>query len=104
MCNEILKLKDLIEKEGIPFEFETRKDGYQLVYPSFSSNGNFICSVVEFPGTYGYEDDKLEIMGLLTFDEYTYDTVVGHLTAEDVFERIKKHYEEYPEVISKWEN
>ena len=31
-------------------------------------------------------------MGLLTPDEEEYDSVLGYLTAEDVFERIRKHH------------
>lgn len=57
-----------------------------------SNDKDKICSVVEGHGTYGANEDKLEIMGLLTEEELEYDTVCGYLTAEDVFERIKKHY------------
>lgn len=32
-------------------------------------------------------------MGLLTDEESKYDSVVGGLSAQEVFERIKKHYE-----------
>ena len=53
-----------------------------------------VCSVIEGYGTYGAEDDRLEIMGLLISEEEANDTVAGWLTAEDVFSRIKKHYEE----------
>ena len=35
----------------------------------------------------------IEIMGLLTDEERECDNVVGGLTAKDVFEHIKKHYE-----------
>lgn len=35
-----------------------------------------------------------EILGLLTEDETEDDWVAGYLTAQDVFERIKKHYDE----------
>lgn len=31
-------------------------------------------------------------MGLLTPDEEEYDSVLGYLTAEDVFERIRRHH------------
>ena len=59
----------------------------------YSSEGKIICSVVEFNGSYGASDDLLEIMGLMTEKEKqeTEDDVLGWLTAEDVFNRIKSH-------------
>jgi hypothetical protein len=35
----------------------------------------------------------IEIMGLLTPEEQEYDSVVGYLTAEEVFRRIKEAVE-----------
>lgn len=52
-----------------------------------------VCSVIEHKGSYGHEDDLLEIMGLLTDGESKHDDVVGFLSANNVFERIKKDYE-----------
>lgn len=101
---EIFKLKGMLDEAKIPYEFLNRdfhfKDftqkGYQLCYPhSFQSgNGSCICSVIELYGSYGNERDLLEIMGLLTEEENNADNVKGYLTAEDVFTRIKSHYEE----------
>lgn len=42
-------------------------------------------------GCYGREKDLLEIMGLLTPEEEKINSVIGYLTAEDVFERITKY-------------
>jgi len=42
-------------------------------------------------GTFGSQEDKIEIMGLLTDEEAEHDSVLGYLTAEEVFERIKKY-------------
>ena len=36
----------------------------------------------------------LEIMGLLTDDEKKFDSVAGWLTANNVFDRINKHWKE----------
>ena len=51
-----------------------------------------VCSVI-----YGYGSEKglLEISGLMTDEEYEKenDSVLGYLTAENVFARIKKHWE-----------
>ena len=87
---EILKLKEMLEKAGIPFEFSDMWGGYHLCYPN---NKTTVCSVIEHDGSYGREQDLLEIMGLLTDEELQDDDVVGFLSAENVFERIKKHYE-----------
>ena len=89
---EIFRLKDMLEENNIPFEFNFMVDimGYQIAYPE---NGlNRICSVIETSSSYGHENDLLEIMGLLTDEENKYDDVAGNLTAEDVFERIKNDY------------
>jgi len=94
MYTEILKLKDMLEKANIPFAISTHvldKNGYHLGYPSLKYP---ICSVVEFNYSYGHEGDKLEIMGLLTEEEKKHDDVVGYLSAEEVFNRISKHYKE----------
>ena len=88
---EILKLKKMLEDAKIPFDFQARKDlsGYQMRYPSHQKP---VCSIVEHKYSYGAEDDLLEIMGLLTDEEMTHDSVVGYLTAEEVFTRINQHY------------
>ena len=56
-----------------------------------------ISALSKDSGTYGSEEDKLEIMGLLTEIEEEEDSVRGWLTAEEVFKRIKKHIEEEKE-------
>ena len=91
--NEILKLKNMLEKAEIPFEFSEIFSGYHITYPG---NKFRICSVIEHDYSYGREKDLLEIQGLLTKKEYkeTQDTVIGYLTAENVFQRIEKHWKE----------
>lgn len=97
---EIFKLKQMLEKEKIPFDFtcesypESNFIHYHLEYPSeFDMDGTRVISVVEGIGSYGREADKLEIIGLLTLEEAERDSVAGWLTADDVFRRIKEHYE-----------
>ena len=106
---EIFKLKRMLEKADIPFEFiegfgydKSLKaiypdllDHYQICYPVFDPEKRII-SVIEGFGTHGAEQDKLEIMGLLTpWERFEGNTVVGWLTAENVFKRIKKDWEEH---------
>ena len=91
---EIFKLKEMLEKAGIPFEMSSFFDGYQIGYPSFKDDEYTVCSVIEHNGSYGRESDLLEIMGLLTDDEKKFDSVAGWLTANNVFDRINKHWKE----------
>ena len=93
---EIFKLKEMLEKAKIPFEFKEMEmqEGYQISYPA--SNGR-VCSCVEHSFSYGHTEDKLEIMGLLTDLEQAEDvgdeySVKGYLTAEEVYKRIYIHY------------
>lgn len=99
--DELEKLDDLLTEAGIPFE----NFGMQLCYygpdgrpkPKDStvwqgSGVGAVCSVI----ANGYESSEglLEISGLLTREEMdrVHDTVLGHLTAKDVFARIRAHY------------
>ena len=95
LYKEIFKLKEKLEEANIPFVLKEHKDyrqGYQILYPEAGEKR--VCSVIEHRFSYGHENDLLEIAGLVTGEEETYDSVVGFLTAENVFLRIKKHWEE----------
>ena len=88
---EIFKLKHLLDINDIPYEIEIGYfNGAVIAYPD---NVNTICSAIEHDGSYGHSADTIEIMGLLTEKEKIHGEVVGYLTAEDVFSRIKTHYE-----------
>lgn len=87
---EILRLKEMLEKAGIPFLFRPQFDGYTIKY------GDGVCSVIEHTGSYGEDENLLEIMGLITRKERNASNVLGYLTAENVFKRIKKHYKNAP--------
>lgn len=89
---EILKLDRMLTEAGIPHTLETSMDGWQLCYPSNRQDDECIMDAIEKMGSYGSESDKLEIMGLLTPEEESHDSVLGYLTAEDVFERIRNHF------------
>lgn len=90
--NEIFKLKSMLEENHIPFEWLEHNDlrnGYQICYPE--KDGKCVCSVIEHSFSYGSQEDLLEIQGLLTADEEECDSVLGNLTADDVFQRILSH-------------
>lgn len=88
---EFFKLASKLATAEIPFQVFERKEfnGYQLYYPN---TNNWKCSVILHSGSYGHKSGLLEIMGLLTAEEAELDSVLGYLTAEEVFERIHADY------------
>lgn len=91
--DEFFKLETKLKAEGIPFVYHRQPDmgGFQICYPEDGENR--VCSVILHSGSYGRGQGLLEIMGLLKPDEEQCDDVVGYLTADDVFERIKAHHD-----------
>ena len=93
---EIYKLQGMLDVAQIPYEFvDESTDTYthlHLCVPTCDEHKR-ICSAIQSSGSYGREEDKIEIMGLLTPREYDDDSVKGWLSAEEVFERIKSHYD-----------
>lgn len=92
---EILKLKEMLEEAKIPFEFT---DGLMFDKPAYKITINdkenrYLCDVIYNFGSYGYKQNLLEIMGALTEEENEDNSVLGHLTAEEVFKRFKYCYE-----------
>ena len=90
---EILKLHVMLLDKDIPHDIRRDCDGWHIHYPCIGLER--VLSAVEFKGTHGAEQDLIEIMGLLTPGEFLMDSVKGYLTAEEVFNRIKEHYEEH---------
>lgn len=88
---EILRLDNMLTEAEIPHTLDTMFDGWQICYPGPKDEG-LVMDAIEHYGSYGNGEDKLEIMGLLTPEEAEYDSVLGDLTAEEVFERIYNHY------------
>lgn len=68
-------------------------DGWQICYPN---NDGRVADAIQHFGSYGNTENLLEIMGLLTHEEEETDSVLGHLTAEDVFNRMSEHYADHP--------
>lgn len=93
MKTEMNKLIKMLNDANIPFELTKDINGNennQVWYPSYK---NSICDVICHQYSYGGKYGLLEIMGLLTERESEIDSVAGFLTAENVFNRIKKDYE-----------
>lgn len=89
---EILKLDTMLTEAEIPHTLRNWLDGWQVCYPVAVNHPECIVNAIEHYGSYGSDRDRLEIMGLLTPEEEECSPVLGHLTAEEVFERIRKHY------------
>ncbi len=90
---EIYKLKDMLEREGIPFDWSKGDRIVQIEYPNGKRGRNGrVLSAIQGQGTFGGNQDLIEINGLLTEEEKKRNSVVGFLTAEEVYSRIDKHY------------
>lgn len=90
---EILKLDKMLTDANIPHTLDRFLDGWQVIY---FVNGNRIADAIQHYGSYGNTENLLEIMGLVNPEE-TSDSVLGHLTADDVFNRISEHYHRTPQ-------
>lgn len=88
---ELIKLGIMLIEADIPFTFEWIPYGGHIIY---SYRGMEVCSVIEGLLSEGFEENTLEIMGLLTKAELKRDYIAGYLTAEDVFQRINSHYQQ----------
>lgn len=94
---EIFRLKEMLEEANIPFEWDVDNfmgsEGYQIII-YFKDETTVLCNCTENIRSYGNKEDKLEIMGGLTEEESEdYCSVLGWLTAEEVFKRFKYCYE-----------
>ena len=81
----IEKLAKLLDDSGVPYTRNPIWDGEQI------RNG-VLCDAVCHNFSYGNEDDLLEIMGGLTEEEAENNSVLGHLTPEEVAKRFKYCY------------
>ena len=88
---EILRLDAMLNERHIPHICQKFMDGWQVIYPEDGKKR--VMDAIEHFGSYGHEQDKLEIMGLLTSEEKKNDSVLGYLLAEEVFTRINRHWE-----------
>lgn len=93
--SEMEKLASLLTEAEIPFlKTDDLFCGTQIVY---SYKGKKVCDAICNRYSYGGTDGYLEIMGLVDKKKVG-DVVEGWLTADEVFDRIKKHWEEHKDV------
>lgn len=91
---EMEKLIELLDEANVPYETNCLFGTTQIIYPN---DKHRICDAVCHPYSYGGDRGLLEIMGLVG-DEVG-DDVEGYLTAEEVANRIIKHFNENKSVI-----
>lgn len=86
---EIDRLAQMLKEAHIPFDLyldgPTGAQRRHLLYPSYAGH---VCSVIQGYGTYGGNQNLLEIFGLTGTD----NDVEGWLSAAEVFRRIKAHW------------
>ena len=100
--SEIKKLANLLTEAGIPFTYSSLFDGKMISYPvdSTTFSDQCVCAAVINQYSIGHTKGLLEISGIENPATYI-DKVLeieGDLTADEVFSRIKKHYEENPDI------
>ena len=84
---EIIRFAEMLLRKRIDFKIEKLYDGHRVgVY----WKGVEIGDAIEHCGSYGTEENLIEIRGF-----HTNDDVIGYLTAEEAFELAEKALEWY---------
>ena len=83
---QVDELITMLEKTDIPFTVTSSHGRPQVWYPD---DKHPVCDAICHWGSYGHQTGLIEIMGLTHND----DSVEGYLTADEVFARIKEHWE-----------
>lgn len=86
--SEMMKLVELLKNSAVPHEI-TKDSHYNCVQVWYPNRRNVISDAICNDVSYGYDEGLLEIMGL-TKNE---DEVEGWLSADEVFNRWRAHYE-----------
>lgn len=81
---EMDKLQAYLDKKGIDYVRKSIHDGQQIVV--YDKYGNRLWDAILHSGSYGMEEDLLEVMGEIL----GHDDVEGHLTAEDIIKYIEQ--------------
>ena len=95
---EILKLWEMIKKAGWKSYFQLTKtqniiEGYHIYIPSLKNKEVITLSAVQFPGTYGWNENLIEVYGPASGIEKITDEPIGYLTAEQAFSYFKQYME-----------
>ena len=91
--SELDKLESYLKEHGYKY---TREDvdgipPYGVIHQIIVyKDGERAWDAICHPGSYGYEEGLLEIMGDIVWEDIDDDSVRGWLTADDVISRIEK--------------
>lgn len=99
MKNEVKKLHEMLEKAGIPHQYENTPKFKQVTI--IGKGGTKLCDAILSEYSYGREQGLLEIMGGCSREEGGAGGILGWLTAEEVFKRFKYCYEKNSGLYSK---
>lgn len=83
---QVDKLIVMLETTDIPFTVTSNHGRPQVWYPD---DKRPVCDAICHWGSYGHQTGLIKIMGLTHND----DSVEGYLNADEVFARIKEHWE-----------
>lgn len=99
-CGQLNILERYLKEHGIKYEridkeklLDNEKRIAQMEIHQINAlddTGNKLWDVIFHPGSYGYEQGKLELYGCLVDEGKDGDSVAGWLTAQDVIERIER--------------
>ena len=85
--NEIFRLKDMIEKENIEYDFNNLYDGYQI---KITYEDKLIISVIEHEFSYDNKRDLVEFM-YIGSAPISINAYAAFMFIKDILE-LKKHY------------
>lgn len=92
---EILKLENMLVEAGIPYEKKVHLGGWLIV---MNDGDRYIGDAVEHCGSYGNDEDEIEIMGFDIDPAEEGDSVIGHLSADKTFEYFKRAFDKLKNV------
>lgn len=82
---EILRLSKMLDDTDVPHKLERLYDGWKITF--YGRDSVYISDVIEHFGSYGSEEDRVEMMGLVDGGD-----VQGYMTAQEVFEIWSKYW------------
>lgn len=81
---EIHRLANMLDDAGIDYEMHEYWDGWQICVPADHPRGQFDGDAIQHRGSYGSEQDLIEVWG------FELEDPEGWLTAEDAFKYFKE--------------
>lgn len=89
---EIFELKELLDREKIPYDMFGRPGGFQILYPCAHAPR---CSLIQYDDDYtSAKPELMEIKGVLIKKDTESCKVSGFVPAKRIFARIKRDYKD----------